>query len=77
MNVWYAGWVLDFLIENSGLSRSPGIHPANWSIGVYDGLIMWRRWHWLVPERSLYDVFYWSIPVLIPPCYLDFMKSTS
>jgi len=61
-----ADWMLIFS-QNSGLSLSLGIHHANWSIEAYDGLIMWRRWHWLVPECSLYDVFYSSIPALIPP----------
>jgi len=32
--------VLYFLIENFGLSRSPGIRRVNWSIGFYDGCLL-------------------------------------
>jgi len=48
-------WMLDFLSE-FWFEPLPGVHHANWSIGVCAGLIMWR-WYWLVPERSLYHVF--------------------
>ena len=35
---------------------------------------MWGRSYWLVPERSLYDVFYSPIPVLIPPSLFRFYE---
>jgi len=63
--------------ENSGLSRSPGIHHTNWSIGVYDRLIMWRRWYWLVPDALYMMSSICRSRHSSPPRYLDFMKSAS
>jgi len=37
---------------SGGLGPYRPPYDANWSIEVYDGLIIWRRWHWLVPEYS-------------------------